>query len=497
MTDVQQHPIGSKAWSRSIRQKVKFSVSKPRLMGKVKDLRCLNGDFLALIESIERVREVRDKKPKAVDQDFSQPVQEFAVIQSASQRLYDALGNLWSCSAHSGHSASITLDRKFQPLEVDFSKSQSLPRVRFSMALASVPRVGNTLSSSIWLEIETSIGTHQGEMLQARPLSAQVAGSTRLPIAMKRNFDQSCADTVVSEDSCRGGKKVSILLPPAKEYTQSCTTSFPTPPSYLEQNAVPELCSRKNLCLHLQRFWEEDDVHGRPLCAGVLKRTETFKHLIYCRPALELTTDSVSLESVISSLPRSKSSCGIPSLQRISLALSLATAVLEFHASPWLPDTWRSQNVHFYGVDSQTLRHPGSLATPFLNIQPKSTKPFFVAPSSRDLLSPIRNNVLFGLGIIFLELGFESPMKKLYNAEELDEGRQHRFSDYLTAKRLDRDTGIPLGPRFGRVIRKCLNCDFNTGENDLQSPSLQVAFYRDVVMELAELEKLFKQLDIS
>lgn len=56
--------------------------------------------------------------------------------------------------------------------------------------------------------------------------------------------------------------------------------------------------------------------------------------------------------------------------------------------------------------------------------------------------------------------------------------------------------GTPMGARYGRVARKCLDCDFGVGEYDLRNLELQGAFYEDVICELDRLEAMFRKLDL-
>lgn len=110
---------------------------------------------------------------------------------------------------------------------------------------------------------------------------------------------------------------------------------------------------------------------------------------------------TISLTGVVSG--------SVTGLERVQLALSLARALLRSHAPPWLPEFERSENVRFYSVDSSNAQRPGLFKAPFLNL--KCLGPYDAAQtdSTKDPLSEIRNNILFRLRIVLLELGFESP----------------------------------------------------------------------------------------
>lgn len=59
---------------------------------------------------------------------------------------------------------------------------------------------------------------------------------------------------------------------------------------------------------------------------------------------------------------------------------------------------------------------------------------------------------LFGLGLILLELAFESPMKELYNTQDKQRGPEH--ADYLAARRLKPIIGTPLGSQVRQKRKK-------------------------------------------
>lgn len=109
--------------------------------------------------------------------------------------------------------------------------------------------------------------------------------------------------------------------------------------------------------------------------------------------------------------------------------------------------------------------------------------------------------MLYGLGVILLELAFEAPIQALLVPFALR--RQHtttpRFpelTEYHKVKSLSLGTPSTLGPQFSKIIRKCLDCDFARG-TDLKDPALQEEVYREVVCELKSLEDSFRELQIA
>ena len=128
---------------------------------------------------------------------------------------------------------------------------------------------------------------------------------------------------------------------------------------------------------------------------------------------------------------------------------------------------------------TSNARQLGSLKAPFLNIRFLGPCNATQSASSNDELSPIRNNHLFGLGVILLGLDFESPLKELHSAQDQERGPEHE--DYLAARRLRTTIGTPLSSRYGRIAKRCLDCELNVVEHDLRDSNLQAAFFKDVL----------------
>jgi hypothetical protein len=96
-----------------------------------------------------------------------------------------------------------------------------------------------------------------------------------------------------------------------------------------------------------------------------------------------------------------------------------------------------------------------------------------------------RNELLFNLGVILLELGYDAPLQYLSSPEDIKGGDTDAswYTDFITARRLGNCAARELDARYGRLAKKCLECDFGVG-NDLNSLELQSTILKDVVNEL-------------
>jgi hypothetical protein len=204
----------------------------------------------------------------------------------------------------------------------------------------------------------------------------------------------------------------------------------------------------------------------------------------------------MSLTELLSALQNQKiaSEATFSFFERVRLAKQLAIAVLQFHATPWLKNSWCSNDVYLYGTDPAKFQTVSDINEPYLNVSVKGPH----CPVSRCSTMPsrtlVRNPLLFSLGVMLLELAHGAPLRSLQKNSDIDANDQN--TEYYTADRVRLSTSRLLGGRYAEVARKCIQCDFGRG-SDLENISLQEAYYRDVVCELEGVEKKLKELDLG
>jgi hypothetical protein len=212
-------------------------------------------------------------------------------------------------------------------------------------------------------------------------------------------------------------------------------------------------------------------------------------HELYFEGQMTATESSCSLQDWVKSIGESDREERVPVLECLQLARHLAMFVLQFNTTPLLTESWDSRDVEFFGLRpaSASLAHTNqeNIPRPFLKVKvsPNCTQSTTVSklPPVNENTIRIRNRYLFRLGIIFLELAYQVPFSRLSSKPKL-----RAQNDYDTADQYSRLVGSILGPRYAKIVRKCLGCDF--GEDvDLGSHELGAAVYRHVVVELDEL----------
>lgn len=112
-----------------------------------------------------------------------------------------------------------------------------------------------------------------------------------------------------------------------------------------------------------------------PLNGSVLEHSPESKHLVYLDSRAQSIScgssgNTTSLTELLSLLQQQKmaSEATLSSFERVRLAKQLATAVLQFHATPWLKGSWRSSQVYLYGIDSARFQAISDMNEPYLDV---------------------------------------------------------------------------------------------------------------------------------
>jgi hypothetical protein len=196
----------------------------------------------------------------------------------------------------------------------------------------------------------------------------------------------------------------------------------------------------------------------------------------------------INLEYLLCATNREPTSVDLGS--KFKIAHRIATAVLQYHSTPWLREDWRLKDLAYFGnlqgISDESLRtlhltfcFNQSDQDPELNCTRWGTN---LSPNSKYSSMEniycqygINNTVLFSLGVALLELAYHQPLEEMCGAQDL-----------IVAARKQAMSGYPLGLKYQKIVRQCLQCDFGMG-SDLKEPELQTAIYGDVICSLEEM----------
>lgn len=347
--------------------------------------------------------------------------------------------------------------------------SESLPQVKFDMAFTHRILTGKTHSEDpIWFLVDSIINEHMDTCS-----SNQTACMDELEGSLKRQLEPTVAPAA---------KKI-------KKTVRFAQASMPNPclPLLATTRALED-CVGKDFCDDLRRHFRQ------PLQANacvVLENTAQCKQLVYLShfTASSELRKATSLGQLIKSTTTPGPVEGILLHERIALAKMLSIAVLQYHATPWLQLSWRSEDILFFGIegDMHKQKRP-NISAPYINtkIQGQITQ-----ASSKHQSAMARNPVLFGLGVVLLEIAHAASLESLKLPCDADNGQLH--SEFFTARRLAKSKRTVMGATYNDIVEQLVECVFPCG-GDLNDPELQAAFYEDVICPLDELEQGFRKL---
>ena len=461
--------VGSKHWRRRIAKKLRFSFSKPRLDQILHDLRSLNEDFQTLSTQTLRSTSLQTRRQVVPSKKPYQEVERYQIIGQASRQVYEALGR--ACTKHTEHQAHFCVEVEQATITGDHNA-----QIKFNMAYTHVTLGGSADQSDlIWFIVDSTSG------------DAMWLGRSDTTSNHHDSFGESLKRQIGTTSGTSQKKpKKSVRFQPAA-LAPTCT-----PPALSTSTATKIiLCSdnmRKDFCDFIRRRLRE------PLeasdCVGVLDNTESCRNFVYpsSNKRCYQTRQAVSLGQVISSVSKRRVVGGIALYERLRLAKTLAIAVLQYHSTPWLRMSWRSEDVYFFGNDLASLQEMPSLTSPHLNVKVKGPCGQISRASTFPPHDLARNPLLFSLGIVLLEIAYISTLESLQSPKDLDNGREDRYTEFFAARRLAKSAKTDMGNTYHKIVERLVECDFGCG-SDLNDPQLQAAVHRDVICPLDTLER--------
>ncbi|KAF8863342.1 hypothetical protein BDZ45DRAFT_798312 [Acephala macrosclerotiorum] len=495
-----------------IKTKLKFAMSKSRLQDYIDRLRDSNQDFIALSDQTKKILAATgDNRPSTSS---AIAIKQCDMIQKDSVQLYEALAV--ACSLHKAHQAHLQIGSP--PLNQ--TSSLQPPSVDFRVGLSKVVNEENPAPEiPVWLLIKPASGhvsslQHNDNFQLHRSAQVSLLHQTLMKREAKPEAQPDCSrqrKRLKKKDGRpkqRQDSTANLAAISSTNPTTSSSLADPTGPrNIIALRSIPEVeptrnfCTAQDLCIHIRAMSTQSSI-VQETCFGCLKRSST-TYKLYYENQTKFPNQSINLDDLISEMgKRDRNKQPLPSLslvESIKVARNVALFVLRFHATPLLNPSWGARNVTFFGLsrdciqdgEGHQLSPVKQLPAPFLNMNVQVTSSSLRAAT--DIQSTnfpdarIRNQDLFRLGVILLELAYQAPLGNI----RADSPRGNTQTDFDLADKHSRNVGALLGSRYAKVVRKCLNCDFGQ-DNDLSAPELKKAVHKGVVIELEDLVKNFE-----
>ncbi|KAI9155559.1 hypothetical protein HJFPF1_08143 [Paramyrothecium foliicola] len=521
---------GSKQWWNEMSGRLKLVFRKSDLIDAIEDLRNLNADFSVMTNQIvitldqiknTESRSGRDqvaarRPPKRTASNINH-IEAYKRVRQASTALYDTLEKKWTCQSgkHESHAASV---RCVEPEQVKEAQSITLEiALTIEEDMRNVDSNNLHHSSPMWLEVEYIDDKHHNQVTVVQTHSTQAFDELSTALNQLSTDPRLTTSplTQAGQSSDKNTRKVRFSVIQSRPADGGGTTGQPGgPPS--PNNAVAtqgasdlqvhDLMLTPDFCGHIHSQYQL--CKSKHYFLGYLGG-KAMQRFYIPPPERRVCNEPKTLAAIIAWIGTTSMHRALPLPVALQIAGSLAASVLQFHSTPWLPETWKSEDVCFFSAGSLSIENEIQLSHPYFQVQfhksssnnasqHSEASDKTLADGKQGILVGVRNELLFRLGIVLLEVGFsrswDSLRKEILASNTLHASRR---TDYHIAQKLCVILQNQLGPRYSRIIRKCISCDFglNEPQDDLEaSEELQAVFLIDVIVELQRLKERVQAL---
>lgn len=183
---------------------------------------------------------------------------------------------------------------------------------------------------------------------------------------------------------------------------------------------------------------------------------------------------------------------------RLKIALTLASTVLQLYDSPWIDSVWSGQDIQFLpsqGADNYEAPLDGPfVSTSFHGPTNASESQERLRSTSSLVDSLIPSKILFALAIMLVELCLDKTLVEMRQhgpGEEIRPGKT-LLDDYEMAHEQLNAVYQKSGSNYGDVVQRCLKCEFNITPKQKR---LDFEKFRRLVYEgvIAPLEENYKR----
>ena len=370
------------------------------------------------------------------------PLAELQLVRKHATSLYQVFvtGKAWKCSCKMLHMASLRLESRPEALEA--VNSDTAPKVRFRILLSTSQERDSPWVTSQWQEVEVIPSLDK-----------------KVPSAI--NFGP------------RTSTKVVRFGPDPVPITTSISAK--TPATKPDCEAIADMCS--TLC----------SSHKSRKAIGFLVDEEDVEHKHYLYRAnttIGPETRSKSLGDLLSS--SGPGSPGAPLLRsdRLRIAVTLASSVLQLDGTSWLKSQWSSKDIFFHEKSIQTNKP--SYSYPYLSWKLCKTDGHLPGSFNSVLRGNlvIRSEVLFALGLTLIELCFGKTLAEM--RIPADGNPNETTAEMNTAHRLCNSVYNEMGTSYGDAVRRCLYQPFDVRDMSLDNEELQQKVFDGIFTPLSD-----------
>lgn len=174
--------------------------------------------------------------------------------------------------------------------------------------------------------------------------------------------------------------------------------------------------------------------------------------------------------------------------ERLGLALTVASSVLQLYDTPWLHQYWSKRDILVDMTRKQEILERAFISELF---PPPTTSDI----PGYNLSYPFRNLTLFCLGVVLIEITLGRTLESMRTEDDpLNENGEPDMLTHLSIARRLLETGTILteaGIRYGDVVYRCIWSEFGVLNTSLDNADFRHAVYDGVIAPLEEDLKIF------
>jgi hypothetical protein len=414
--------------------RLKFSLSKRDYQDLLDQIRQDNSTLIRLTKQSLALEPIRKSR--------SHPFPNFKVVRECAKSFYAILCCGWRCNCREAHTVSLRLEPRINDTSVSIEDGEILLQKNPFRVVFTYTHTTSSLESAPWLQEEADVRLIDEQLRPSRP-------------------SDSVADLKQSKREVRFQDHAMEAVRTVLNAQTGVTT-------------IQDLCKAVAMLRQPQR-----DMCLKILVDDYSRRNHGI--LIY---RLEASVSKpkpwtiVSLENILSQ--KDQLNRPFTRSDRLHLAVTLASSVLQLHQTPWLDESWSKKDIFFIRRGDQVFyEHP------FVCRRFSANSDAIVDRDTRTSFLFIRNGTVFALGIVLIELWYGKPLDELrVPADCRNDPTLAVNSDYVTADRLANILDEEAGCAYASAVRRCVRCDFGTRETTLEDIGFRKAVFDGVVTSL-------------
>lgn len=411
-----------------------------------------------------------------------QPV-DFKLIRRQARSLYNVMvrGRSWRCKCLKYHMASLRLEPR--PWEEDNGKGVAVeaPRLKFRVLLSrSCPDDGLEVTWK-WQELEIEpVDTSESPMAGFEN-DAQTLSIATLSLASSYVSSLHISRPVQADSRVRS-------KPLAKKKAVNFAVFSPTKPTWPSAAIEPPQTGMgpiHDICTTVHEY------RGVRQSIGFLtdESVGQHRHNVYSvDEKLRQGVDPKSLEYLLQVSKQRGQAFSLSRRERLYIAVTLASSVLQLDGTLWLKSQWRSGDILFLPLEDRNVSTPRvDFAHPYVSwkVSPQDANIALDADADRTTIAHrIPSEILFVLGITLTELCFG---QNIYDMRVQDDNDTTEImTNFNTASRLIDYVYGESGNRYGDVVRRCLKCPPDVRDASLDNEEFQEAVFESIVTPLRQ-----------